>query len=63
MDLFARLIMRMAVWVRHPPSRGQIYTLIAVTLLIGAVVMIEWLGYWPESWRTEPLPRGLPRPM
>ncbi|WEZ85756.1 phage tail protein (plasmid) [Rhizobium sp. 32-5/1] len=49
--------MRMAYWVKHPPSRTQLYIAAAVIVLAAAIMSIEWLGYWPEWMKVERLPR------
>ncbi|WP_432344664.1 hypothetical protein WMC41_15885 [Shinella yambaruensis] len=57
MDLFARLALRMAYWLRHPPSRQQVYVM-AIVVAVGAlIVTIEYLGYWPEWMRAQRMPR------
>ncbi|MBD8665306.1 hypothetical protein IFT59_18865 [Rhizobium sp. CFBP 8752] len=58
MDVFARLLIRMSLWIRHPPSRQQIYIMAIVVVLAAIVVGIEWLGYWPDWMRVDKLPRS-----
>jgi uncharacterized membrane protein len=58
MDVFARLLLRMAMWVRNPPSRQQVYVMAAVVAFAAVIVTIEWLGYWPDWMRVERLPRS-----
>ena len=58
MDIFARLLVRMAYWSRHPPSR---HYLIAMTVAVAAalaIVLVEQFVGWPEFLTIEPLPRG-----
>lgn len=58
MDL-TRILFRMALWLRRPPSLQRII-IIAVVILLGlAVVGLEMAGLWP-SWMTLDRP---PRPM
>jgi hypothetical protein len=59
-DLFTRLLLRAAIWVRKPPSRR---TIIAVAIAIGAallIVAIEYAFGWPD-WLTV-APHGFRRP-
>jgi hypothetical protein len=59
-DLFTRLLLRAAIWVRRPPSRRMILT---VAIAIGAALLIaalEWAFGWPD-WLTVS-PHGFRRP-
>jgi hypothetical protein len=43
--------LRMARWLRHPPSKRQILIWVVVGALCCAVAGIEWLWGWPD-WLT-----------
>ncbi|WP_295531151.1 hypothetical protein [uncultured Thioclava sp.] len=47
-------LMRMARWVRHPPSMLQVKIVAAVIFAVIAIVVIDKLGYWPEWARLNP---------
>ena len=46
-----RLLIRMAMWWRRPPSRRFIMAGVAVILIAAAIYGIEQAGYWPD-WAT-----------
>ena len=46
-----RWLLRMARWVRHPPSEKRVYTVVVVVLIRLAIVGTERLGFWPD-WAT-----------
>lgn len=51
-------LMRMLLWVRHPPSRNQ---QIAIALICGigiAFAAVEYLAGWPDWLSAERVPRG-----
>ena len=51
-------LMRMLLWLRHPPSRNQ---RIAIAVICGigiAFAAIEWVFGWPEWLTPERVPRG-----
>lgn len=51
-------LLRMVLWLRHPPSRGQ---RIAIAVFCGtgiAFAAVEWLLCWPAWLTAERLPRG-----
>jgi hypothetical protein len=58
MDIFARLLVRLAVWIRRPPSKGWLIAASIAIALSVLVVGLEAAGYWPESWTAERLPRS-----
>ncbi|WP_157961533.1 hypothetical protein [Acuticoccus kandeliae] len=45
------LLVRMAIWLRRPPSRR--FILVAIVVLVAAALLysIERLGHWPD-WLT-----------
>lgn len=48
MDVFARILVRAAMWLRRPPSRRHVRILVIVLAGALAIVAIEhWVG-WPE---------------
>lgn len=48
MDL-SRILLRMALWLRRPPSLQRII-IIGAVILIGVIVFaIEKAGYWPDA--------------
>ncbi len=51
-------LMRMMLWLRHPPSRNQ-QIAIAVIVGVGAgAAAIEWVFGWPDWLTAERVPRG-----
>jgi len=51
--------MRMAYWVRRPPSRTQMLVMAAVVAIAVACVAVEAIWGWPD-WLTAPRhPRNL----
>jgi hypothetical protein len=60
MDLFTRLLLRAAIWVRHPPSKRMI---LVVAIAIGVALLIAGIELafgWPD-WLTVS-PHGFRRP-
>ena len=57
MDRFFRLLPRLAIWIRRPPSRRRLLIL-AITLGAAlAIAGIEKYVGWPDSMRVERMPR------
>lgn len=50
---YARLLVRMSQLVRRPPSLGRVILVFGVIAACLALVGVETLGLWPESWRVE----------
>ncbi len=44
-------LMRMARWVRHPPSMGRVILGLVVIAIGLGIVGLEWAGLWPD-WAT-----------
>ena len=61
MDLFFRLLVRAAIWIRRPPSKQHVYAIIAAAVLALAVAGLEALDLWPDWARTEGHPRTFRR--
>jgi hypothetical protein len=59
--LFLRLLLRMALWIRHPPSRQQLMIMAVAVVVALAVVAADRAGLWPDSLRTPIGHRGWPR--
>lgn len=59
MDQLVRLLMRMSLWVRRPPSRTQILIMAAVVALAAACVAIETIWGWPSWLTANQAPRNL----
>jgi hypothetical protein len=51
--MYPSWLMRMARWVRHPPSPRAVRGLLIVLGLCLALVGIEALGLWPDWATTE----------
>jgi predicted acyltransferase len=51
-----RWMLRMARWVRHPPSPARIKLVLAIIALGLLIVGLEKAGLWPE-WATAQRPR------
>lgn len=52
--------LRMAKWVRHPPSWRRVKLVFAVIALCLVLVALERLFGWPEALSPERVPRGVP---
>ncbi|WP_454915030.1 hypothetical protein [Xanthobacter sediminis] len=59
MDQFLRLLMRMAYWVRRPPSRTHILIMAAVVAIAVLCVAVEALWGWPSWLSVHRAPRNL----
>ncbi|KEP71549.1 hypothetical protein FGG78_06625 [Thioclava sp. BHET1] len=47
-------LMRMARWVRRPPSMLQVKIVAVVIVIVIALVALDWLGLWPDWARMDP---------
>lgn len=54
-------LLRMASWVRHPPSPGRVKLVVAVALICFAIFGFERVWGWPEWLSVNGKPR-LPKP-
>lgn len=59
MDQFARLLMRMAVWVRRPPSRTHLLVMAVVVAIAAAAFAFEAIWGWPDWLTPARAPRSL----
>lgn len=50
-------LMRMAKWVRRPPSEARVKLVVGVVLACLALGLIEWLWGWPDWLTVERLPK------
>ncbi|MFD3189195.1 hypothetical protein ACFMPD_02840 [Sedimentitalea sp. HM32M-2] len=46
-----RWLLRMSRWARNPPSGRRVALVLAILVLCLSVVVLEWLGWWPD-WAT-----------
>ena len=58
MDIFT-LLLRMAMWVRRPPSRQHIWVMVVVVSAAAFCVGFQALFVWPEALTGQPLPRNI----
>ncbi|NKE44210.1 hypothetical protein HB662_05440 [Roseomonas frigidaquae] len=56
MDPFTRVLIRMAQWLRHPPSRRTVQIIIVVLVVATALVLVERFIGWPDWATTERVP-------
>ena len=56
MDFF-RLLVRMSLWVRRPPSREWLTAAIVVLIVAIVLVAIERTVGWPDALTVERMPR------
>jgi hypothetical protein len=56
MDPLSRVLIRMAQWLRHPPSRQYVRILIVVLVLAAALVAVERVVGWPDWLTTDRVP-------
>ena len=61
MDL-ARLFVRMAYWLRRPPSRMYVTVAVIVIAIGAALYALEQMGMWPDALTLEPRSRTLVTP-
>jgi hypothetical protein len=47
-------LIRMAHWVRHPPSLSRVILVLVVVVICLGLYGIEYLGLVPKSWATKP---------
>ena len=47
-------LLRMAKWVRRPPSMLQVKIAAVVIAIVIAIVVIDKLGFWPDWARVNP---------
>ncbi len=63
MDALFQIFLRMAMWLRRPPSREHLWVLIAVVAVAAFCVAFEAFVGWPDFLTVERLPRHVvPRP-
>jgi hypothetical protein len=56
MDPYSRLFIRMAMWLRHPPSKRALTAMLAALVLaLGLVAVERWIG-WPDWARSHRAP-------
>lgn len=53
-------LLRASKWARNPPGAKRVKLVLAVLAVALAIVVIEWLGLWPE-WATMDHGRAAPR--
>lgn len=54
-----RWLLRMARWVRHPPSARQAAIMLGALAAALLLAGLQQAGLWPEGWRVNPM--HLPR--
>ena len=59
MDGLFQLFLRMALWVRQPPSRQQVIVMAIVVVVAAFCLGFEALFGWPEALTVERLPRHI----
>ncbi|WP_406720742.1 hypothetical protein RPE78_12505 [Thioclava litoralis] len=47
-------LLRMAKWVRHPPSKRQVRIMLVVAACVLLVLGLDWLGLWPDWAKSTP---------
>lgn len=63
MDALFQILLRMARWVRHPPSRRHLWVMIVVVAVAAFCVGFEYFFGWPDFLTVQRPPRHiLPRP-
>ena len=60
MDALVRLVLRMALWVRQPPSRQHVIVMAMVVVIAAFCLGFEALFGWPETLTVERGPRQIP---
>ena len=60
MDVFARLLLRMALWVRTPPSRRWLIAASIAVAVAAMIVTLEHYQLWPNWMQADRLPRSIP---
>jgi len=59
MDALFQLFLRMALWIRQPPSRNHIIVMAMVVIVAALCLGFETLFGWPEALTVERLPRHI----
>lgn len=49
--------LRMAKWVRNPPSPRQVKIVLGVIAIAAVIVGLEWAGLWPDWAQMDRAPR------
>lgn len=49
--------MRIALWLRRPPSRRQLVVMAVVVVIALLIGTLDWLGWWPDMLRIDKIPR------
>jgi hypothetical protein len=57
MDPLLRLTIRLVQWLRQPPSRAHVVTMLVVLGAAVAIVTIERVFGWPAWLTVDPAPR------
>ncbi|MCY0148926.1 hypothetical protein OEG84_14745 [Hoeflea sp. G2-23] len=57
MDIFFRLMLRMAYWVRRPPSKSWLVAVGTAIAISAVIVIIEHTIGWPDWAKVDRLPR------
>ena len=50
-------LLRMARWARRPPSAKRVMLVFGVVAVALVIAGLDWMGWWPEWARTEPIRR------
>ncbi|MBU8539260.1 hypothetical protein [Falsiroseomonas tokyonensis] len=56
MDPLTRVLIRMAQWLRHPPSRRTVQIIVVVLVVATVLVLVEKFIGWPDWATTERVP-------
>jgi len=51
MDTQMRLLIRLAMWLRHPPSRQHVWIMGITLAVVVVIALFEWGFGWPD-WLT-----------
>jgi hypothetical protein len=57
MDAQMRMLLRLFMWFRHPPSRQTLWIIGATLLVAMLVALIEWGFGWPQALTVDRGPR------
>jgi hypothetical protein len=49
MDPISQLFVRLAYWLKNPPSRKQVYAGAIAVVVAVVIVGIKRAGYWPKA--------------
>jgi len=57
MDVQMRMLLRLMMWFRRPPSRQHLWIIGATLVVVVVVALVEWGFGWPDALTVDRGPR------